>query len=328
MAVAWSEGATATERHRRHMPWDPPMFLDPVRRQDAFDEPARWQSPTWPGWYRPMTAVVAQSPAVVSVARALSDWHHLATEHIRCFTGMHPSVVSRTLDTLRRARVVERAWIDKPEPPVGFIWRFGPAAEKWRAGLPKDVAAAVTQTAHISRRRGAARHDLCAAALGLALSEHPLVSSVGPEWDSRAEVFLPSTTSGARGDLVVRLADGTAVVVEITADVASAATKALRWGKFVQDLPREDTFGVVFLNATSRVPVRYLRRGIERALSFEGMGSLTEGLAPPWTVSQARERIFVANWTDWVDDNGCLSPDLPARRLTDEDVWEEGAFAP
>lgn len=303
------------------------MFLDPVRHQDAFDEPARWQSPSWPGWYRPMTAVVARSPSVVSIVRSLSDWHHLSTDHVRRFTGLHRNMVSRTLDTLRRARVVERTRIAAPSTTVGYIWRLGPAAEGWRAGLPKDVAASVTQTAHIARRRGSLRHDLCAAALALALADHPVVDSVGPEWESRADLFLPSTTSGARGDLVIRLKDGMPLIVEITADVKSAGAKAIRWGRFVQDLPPADNLSIVFLSITSRVPIRYLRRSIQSALSFEGMGSLAEGLAPPWVVSQARERIFVAHWTDWINEDGSVTPHLPAQRLTDDDAWEEGRFA-
>lgn len=271
-----------------------------------------------------MSRTQATSPRVIAVTHALADWHHLTTDQIRRFTDLHPSKLSRTLNMLRRSRVVERSWIATPPPPIGFVWRLGPAAEKWRAALPKDLALAVTSTAHISRRRGALRHDLAAASLALALRDNPLVSRVLPEWESSAKTFVSTTTSGARGDLTILFTDNASLVIEITADMRSAGAKALRWARFVQNLSSEDDLSIVFLSITSRVPLRYLRRSIERVLSFEGMGSLTEGLAPPWTVSLARERIFVAHWTDWIDEQGKVTTHLPAQRLTDEDTWEEG----
>ncbi len=304
------------------MPWEPPALLDPVRKQVLFDEPSKWQIVSWIGWYEPLTVHASRSPRLLSIARSISDWHHLSTDQIRRYTGINPADVSRTLKKMTKAGILERARIGIPPNYLGYVYRFGKYAEKWWETLTPDLQAEVAPTGKISRRRGAVRHDLAAASLALAMADHPRIVRIGTEYDSRAAHLLSTTAYKIQGDFIAYMSDGTEIIVEITADSRSAKNKVIKWGKFLDTIGGTARVIIVFVHATKRTPLRYTKQCVRSALTPEGMGSLATGLEMSWIVDQARAHIMVADWTDWLGPHS-INIDLPVWYVDDYDSWQQ-----
>ena len=282
--------------------WDPAFTDDqwPTRSHRA----AR---PVDPATVTARLADPSRAATAAAVVAALGAWRHLTTQQLAVIAAAHPNTVTAALRDLAAVGVTQLAVRPQHAPDV---WRLAPdraAVNRYLDRLDPNTARTVTVGGDPGLgRRGAHRHDLVAAEIGLRLVELRGDLTVFGETHATAAALLgdPDAHRAWAADLCVVRGDGLRVAVEIVGQSTTAqlADKITRWGRALAGWSHHRTgLVVVFVNAaaghhndlTSRLKTAHRQALTPNTLARHGAAATVE------QVNNARSQILIADLCDW-----------------------------